>query len=314
MKTLFRPALAAGLLLAAGAPARAQAVPNGGFETWAARAGVDSPTGWLTTDDVVHSLLGLPLATGTFSKVADAHGGSYAVRLESKTVPLFGVVPGAVALGSAVGTSPAVPGGLSFTGRPATLQFYYKLSGAQPAAASDGAFAQVALTRTVSGKVEVIASAKQVLSTVDPAYALAQVPLTYASSATPDSVRLVFSSGAIVSASGGLAGSDVAGTVLQVDDVAFAGTVTATRDAALAAVLTASPNPSRGGRFVLRAPAALLAAPLAVVDATGRIVRCEDAPRAAATRALDLSGLAAGVYTLQLFTGKGLVTRQLVVE
>lgn len=317
MKTLLHTGLAAGLLCAAGAPARAQAVANGGFEAWAARGGVDSPTGWLTTDDVIAALLGLPLATGTFTKVTDVHGGTYAVRLESKAVPLLGVLPGAVAIGTAVGSNLAVPGGLPFGGRPTALQFYYKLSGPQPTAAnaSDGAFVQVALTRTAGGTVEIIASAKQVFSTVNAAYALAQVPLTYASAATPDSVRLVFSSGAIVSATGGAAGSDVAGTVFQVDDVAFTGTATATRSAALAAALTAAPNPSHGGRYVLRAPAALLAAPLAVVDATGRVVRREDALRApAATRALDLSGLAGGVYTLQLFTANGLVTKQLVVE
>ncbi|WP_375417697.1 T9SS type A sorting domain-containing protein, partial [uncultured Hymenobacter sp.] len=75
------------------------------------------------------------------------------------------------------------------------------------------------------------------------------------------------------------------------------------------------PNPSPDGRYVLGATEpALLAAPLTVLDATGRVVRREDAPgrSAVATRALDLSGLPTGIYTMQLATPRGLVTRKLV--
>ena len=60
MKVLFlRLALALGLTCPALVPARAQAVANGTFETWATRSGVEAPTGWLTTDDVLTATLGL---------------------------------------------------------------------------------------------------------------------------------------------------------------------------------------------------------------------------------------------------------------
>lgn len=312
MKKLFRTGLAVGLLFAAGAPARAQAVANGNFETWAARNGVDSPTGWLTVDDVIAALL-TRFPTGTFTKATDAHGGAFALRLETKATP-FGIVPGGVTLGTKLGALTGDPGGLPFTGRPSALQFYYKLTGPLPPVAADGAFVAVSLTRTVNGQSVVVAAGAQTFSTVTPTYALAQVPLVYASSATPDSVHVSFGSGLIDISTGAPTGG-TAGTVFQIDDVAFTGTATATRDAALAAALTAAPNPSLGGRYVLRAPAALLAAPLAVVDATGRTVRREGAPAAAATtRTLDLAGLAAGVYTLQVFTDKGLITKKLVVQ
>ncbi len=310
MKTIFRNSLLAGIFCAALGAAQGQALPNGGFETWAARNGADSPTGWLTTDDVITALSPIAFATGTFTKATDAHGGTYAARLESKSTPLA-VLPGAVAVGTKVGADVTLPGGVPFTSRPTMLQFYYKLSGPQTAAASDGAFAQVALTRYVNGATQTLATAKQVFRTVTSTYVLAQVPLTYTSSATPDSVHLVLSSGAIITATAG----PVAGTVFQVDDVSFVGTATATRDAALSATLTVAPNPSADGRYLLHASPTLLAAPLAVVDATGRVVRREAAlASAAATRSLDLSGLAAGLYTLQLFAGQGLVTQKLVVE
>ncbi|MGI4884611.1 MAG: T9SS type A sorting domain-containing protein [Janthinobacterium lividum] len=313
MKKLLRTGLAAGLLFAAGAPAHAQAVANGGFETWAARNGVDSPTGWLTIDDVASALLPVRFATGTFTKTTDAHGGTYALRLETKAT-LFGVVPGGVTLGTKLGPLTGDPGGLPFTGRPTALQFYYKLTGTQPPMATNGAFAEVSLTRTVNGQSVTVATGEQVFSTVASAYALAQVPLVYTSSAAPDSVHVSFGSGLIDVSTGAPTGG-TAGTVFQIDDVAFTGTATATRDAALAAALAVAPNPSLGGRYVLSAPAALLAAPLAVVDATGRTVRREGAPAAATTtRILNLAGLADGVYTLQLFTDKGLIAKKLVVQ
>ena len=56
---------------------------------------------------------------------------------------------------------------------------------------------------------------------------------------------------------------------------------------------------------------ALLAAPLTVLDATGRVVRRELGAAPAAARSLDLSALPVGVYTVQLLTTDGLVTRKL---
>ncbi|MEJ7664451.1 MAG: T9SS type A sorting domain-containing protein [Hymenobacter sp.] len=314
MKILFRASLLAALLGGAGSAAHGQAVANGDFETWAARNGVDAPTGWLTTDDIAATLLGTTVATGTYTKATDAHGGTYAVRLESKST-LLGVVPGALILGSKVGSNRDLPGGLPFTGRPATLQFYYKLSGTQPPVASNGAFAQVALTRRANGTTQVIATGQQVFSTPTASYVLAQVPLTYTSAAQPDSVRLVFASGIVTAAVVGATGA-TAGTVFQLDDVSFVGTgtVTATRNAALSAVLSVAPNPSPDGHYLLSGPPALLAGPLAVVDLTGRVVYREAAVAAgAATRPLSLAGLAAGLYTLRLVAGPNLLTQKLLI-
>ena len=135
MKALFRTSLLAAVVSGAFSTAHGQAVANGGFETWADRSGVDAPTGWLTTDDIAFALAGFNISTGTYTKVTDAHSGTYAARLESKST-LLGVVPGALVLGSKIGSNLALPGGLPFTARPTTLQFYYKLSGTQPPVAT----------------------------------------------------------------------------------------------------------------------------------------------------------------------------------
>ena len=314
MKALFRTSLLAAVVSGAFSTAHGQAVANGGFETWADRSGVDAPTGWLTTDDIAFALAGFNISTGTYTKVTDAHSGTYAARLESKST-LLGVVPGALVLGSKIGSNLALPGGLPFTARPTTLQFYYKLSGTQPPVASNGAFAQVALTRHVGDSTQVIATGEQVFSTPTASYVLAQMPLTYTSTDQPDSVRLVFASGVVTATVIGATGA-TAGTVFQVDDVSFvgAGTVTAARSATLSAALSVAPNPSPDGRYLLSGPPALLAGPLAVVDLTGRVVYREAAVAAgAATRPLRLTGLAAGLYTLQLSAGANLLTQKVII-
>ncbi|WP_375418348.1 T9SS type A sorting domain-containing protein [uncultured Hymenobacter sp.] len=312
MTTLFRTSLAAGLLFTTLFTARAQAVPNGDFETWAVRDGVDTPVDWLTTDDILRAerFAQELLPTGTFTKTTDAHGGTYALRLESKATPR-GVALAIVGLGKRLPSNSELGAGLPFTARPAVLQFYYKLSGPQSPVADEVPAAAIELTRTVNGQVETIAFSYLQLPTPTDTYMLAQIPIEYESAATPDSVHLAF----VTNGDSDLFGNGVAGTVLQIDDISFTGTATATRDAKLAAAISVWPNPSPDGRYVLGATEpALLAAPLTVLDATGRIVRREAAPgrSAAPTRALDLSGLPAGIYTLQLATPRGLVTRKLV--
>lgn len=309
MKILFRTSLAAGLLFKTLTTAQAQAVPNGGFETWAVRDGADTPVDWLTTDDILRSAdEGLALLpTGTFTKTTDAHGGTYALQLESKATPR-GVVLAIVGLGRKLPSNSELGGGLPFTARPAVLQFYYKLSGPQSPVADEAPAAFIELTRTVNGQVETIAYSYLTFPTPTATYTLAQIPIEYESAAVPDSVHIAF----VTNGESDLFGDGVAGTVLQIDDISLTGTATATRDAKLAAAISVSPNPSPEGRYVLgAAEPALLAAPLTVLDATGRVVRREAAPSQFPTRALDLSGLPTGIYTLQLFTPRGLVTRKL---
>lgn len=102
------------------------------------------------------------------------------------------------------------------------------------------------------------------------------------------------------------------GTTLRIDEISFVGTGAATRDAALNAAFSAAPNPSPNGCYLLQGlTPAQLAAPLTVLDATGRMVRCEAAAPTAAARTLDLSALPVGIYTVQLLTADGLVTRKL---
>ncbi|MBD2769521.1 T9SS type A sorting domain-containing protein [Hymenobacter sp. BT664] len=305
MKSIFHPLLALAAVVGLLAPAQAQTFPNNSFDTWATRNGAEAPDGWRTTDDVIQDSLRIRLITNTVVKtnVVQSASGPFAAQLQTKSL-LGQTIPGIVILGPTTKRRAQVPGGIPFTGRPAALEFYYQLSGAEALANKPAALVQ--LTRWVNGRTQVVANAGYYFTTLTNTYTRVYLGLNYQSALVPDSVSIVFISGSVQPLS--------TSTVLRIDQVSFTGTATATRDAALAGTISAAPNPSPSGRYVLSSPeASLLAGPLAVRDALGREVHREDAPRLAATsRTLDLSELPAGLYTVQLFTPRGLVTRKLV--
>ena len=91
--------------------------------------------------------------------------------------------------------------------------------------------------------------------------------------------------------------------------------VLGTGAAAWASQVVVYPNPASAVYFI-ELPAALGRQPVAVslVDALGRVVRQQALPAGLATHALSLTGLAAGVYSLQLNTEAGLLVKRLVVD
>lgn len=321
MKT-FLPLLPLALSLMVG-QASAQTIPNGALDTWATRNNVEAPTNWLNTDDAVAATaigaaLPIRIQTGTVTKSTDFQQGTFAARLESKTVTVLGlgsiVAPGLLALGNKPSAKSTYPGGLPFTSRPASMQFYYKLTGTN--IAGDKPSAGVQLTRTVGGKQEPIAAGILLFTTTADNYTLATVPLVYTSTATPDSIHIAFASGTNVSIET-VQSSLTAGTTLLIDNVTMVGVATANRTALDTRSLNVYPNPSASGVFALQVDEpALRAAPYSVLDVTGRVVRrAAAAAPTAAPRTIDLRGQAAGLYTLRLDTADGrTVVQKLVVE
>jgi hypothetical protein len=310
MKTLLRLGLVAAstFLLTS---AHAQTVANLNLETWATRStsvagGVEAPTNWQTTDDLVSSLVGvtLPVGTTTVTKTTDAHGGTYAARLETKTYALAGqTLPGAMVLGTRIIDFGSLYSGVPYTARPTQLQFYYKLT--RTGGTPDPGAVSVSLSRTTSGVSTDVALTGQTLLPVS-TYTLVTIPLTYTSNVTPDSLHIEFYSSATQ--------APTDGTTLFIDDISFV-TPTATRAGLLDAPVSVAPNPSADGRFTLHSPEPeLLAAPFTVTDVTGRVVLQSAKASPASTRTVDLEGRAAGLYTLQLQTERGMVVRKLVVR
>jgi hypothetical protein len=298
--------------------ANAQTVPNGGFDTWASPRTVETPTGWLTSDDILSFLNGRPLGTfntGTVTKSTDVHGGTFAVKLTTVTTPPtatnLAIVPGILVLGAKTGiyTLRGLPNaGSAYTTRPTQCNFYYKLSGP----ATDSASVLVYFTNTVNRAPNLLGYGLQFLRPTTGGYAAISVPIQYdpASTAAPDSVHFQFSSGD--------ANVLTAGTTLLIDDLSLGNTALAVRaDASLQEQLTVSPNPSPTGRFSVGSPAQpdLASSPLTVFDMTGRAVLRQPALATPASgRELDLSSLPIGIYTLRLDSKQGALVRQLVVK
>ncbi len=304
MKTLYGFLLSAVLGTSLLAPAaQAQIFSTGTFDAWVTRNNIEKPVDWETIDSELATQIPIPLPP-TVTKTTVARTGPFAAQLATQNFLGQLSVPGIILLGNTFNSGGgSIPGGLPFTGRPASLQFYYQLSG--PQAVADSAYMVVELTRLVNGQVQIVAEGEHIFRALAGSYTLVTVPLQYRSSLAPDSVSMGFSSG--------VANNVNAGTILRIDDISFTGTATATRNPQLNAALSAAPNPSPDGRYLLQGLApALLAAPLTVLDATGRVVRREPALAARPDRALDLSTLPVGVYTVQLDTADGLVTRKLV--
>ena len=90
----------------------------------------------------------------------------------------------------------------------------------------------------------------------------------------------------------------------------------ATRNEALAATVGLSPNPAHAS-FKLTVPAGSLhVASASLINALGQVVqqRQLNLPAAGGTAEFNVSGLATGVYSLQLKTGNDLVVKRVVVE
>ena len=183
------------------------------------------------------------------------------------------------------------------------MQFYYKLT--RPAGTTDIGGVGVSLTRITGGVSTDIARTYQPLAAVA-TYTLVTVPLTYTASTVPDSLHIEFYSSA--------AQTPVVGTTLFIDDISFV-TTTATRSGLLDAPLSVAPNPSADGRFTLHSPEpTVLAAAFTLTDMTGRVVLQASPSSPATSRTIDLGTQAAGLYTLQLQTDRGIVVRKLVVR
>jgi hypothetical protein len=92
--------------------------------------------------------------------------------------------------------------------------------------------------------------------------------------------------------------------------------VTTTRAGIAGASLLVYPNPTPTGQLTLELSGFRSTTQLAVLDALGRVVRSEKLPATTGvvTHALDLSGMAPGVYLLRLTNADGVETRRLVRE
>lgn len=181
------------------------AIPNPGFETWNVNPNYDDPQGWGTINGLTY-ILGVK----TVTKTTDKHIGTYAMKLESKTVPLQGVAPGIAATGTINAQTQGVDGGVAFNKRPISMSGWFKYT---PNGVDTGSVEAILSKWSGGQRVQVGRAEFQIAATTS-TYTQFNVNFSYSSSNTPDTLVMI-----ILTSSG--ANSSPNGTVMFIDDLAF---------------------------------------------------------------------------------------------
>ena len=188
--------------------------PTFDFESWNG----NDPTGWVSANAV--SLLGNPQSV--FKETASVHSGTAAMKLVTVTLtnnpspasipnPMGAAFPGVVNL-SPLGMAD----GCQFTGRPATVDFWYKYA----PVGGDSAACVVFLTKWNTNRDTIAYGVWSINSAVS-SYALSSINMIYNGSFSnmlPDTLHLYFTSTCYGTLTCGTAGS-----TLWVDDISFNG-------------------------------------------------------------------------------------------
>jgi len=193
-----------------------QAIPNAGFETWVNNTESSQtysvPQGWIT-EDVIEKLDFPAYNQLSVTKSTQAYSGSFAVKME--TVNFFGATPGTIfsVAGAAQLFGNSFPG-FPYSARPANLQGYYKFTPVSNDTAS--VFVLMSKWNTTTSAQDIVGVGELLIGSATSTYTLFNIPISYASNVTPDTVL-------IVAGTGGANISNV-GTVFYIDALSFSGT------------------------------------------------------------------------------------------
>lgn len=195
-------------------------LPNMDLESWQASASgrYEDPmptTLWATPNYIMDLILGSP-STSVVQKSTDRHGGNYAALMKSRTV--LGNFVGATLFTGKLNTSnltnPIPLLGVPFTGRPVALKGWMKYTSVN----GDSSSMYIKLTRwnSSTNSRETVGFYEDRKYASITSYTAFTLPVAYSTSATPDSVTLVFSSSAGAEQRQGQVGSS-----LWIDDLVF---------------------------------------------------------------------------------------------
>jgi len=263
MKKIFLSIIATGVSVCAFAQ-----TPTWDFESWTT-AGAVEPTGWISANELI--LLGNPQSAFKETVAANVHGGANALKLVSVTLTNNpgNALPNPIGLAAPGKLVSLVPKfGTPFTGRPATVDFWYKYT----PAANDTAEFVVFLWNSTTGDTLGLGYWKT--GTASSSYAAQSVAIAYNptfSSQFPDSMALTFSSTRLFTANYTFCPNcGKPGSTLWVDDITFNGS-NGINEKLTSDGITLFPNPAN--QFVNISVDALAGAfSVTAFDATGRAV------------------------------------------
>ncbi|MCX6199691.1 MAG: T9SS type A sorting domain-containing protein [Bacteroidetes bacterium] len=184
-------------------------IPNPGFETWNVNPNYDDPASWGTINGLTWFLNVRTVTKATAP--ADIHGGSFAIKLESKAVIGQGTAPGIAATGS-INTGGYIDGGLVYNKRPISMTGWYKYT---PGGTDTGSI-EATLSKWNSGTLtrDVVGRAVFEQNVTVGSYTQFTVNFTYNNNNTPDTLVMIL----LTSSQGN---NSPTGSKLWVDDLDF---------------------------------------------------------------------------------------------
>ncbi len=206
----------------------AQDIPNGDMESWIPVAGYDSLVDFTSTNSFFFPTINV-------TKVSDAHGGSFAVRMEGTTWLGVFPVPGGIGTNAEVNlTTFTLSGGYPYTQRPVAFTGWYKYAPVN----NDSCIFLALFTKWNGTKRDTIGIAPYFGKSTDGLYKQFLTNILYLSPDNPDSAFvLALTSSAFLTAQ--------IGSVLYADDLNFTFNVGIPEVKNSAMVLDAYPNPAR---------------------------------------------------------------------
>lgn len=168
--------------------AKAQNVPNAGFESWTAGFGYDDPNSWGTLNAA--SILGLPISV---TKSTSSHSGAFSAKVETilADLEMSGTpepFPGILFIGSLNVLSQSAVFGTPFTAKPDSLVGWIKYSPVNDDAC--GVVVQLSKWDAVNMTQEFIGFGIYSSSSPSSSFYRFSVPIDYESQSTPDTLQV----------------------------------------------------------------------------------------------------------------------------
>lgn len=280
-------------LMFAVAISNAQSVPNGSFEYWSNPNGYLVPDSWETLNDM----------TSTASVYTATRGGTasdYYLKLTSQNVPGMGVMPG-VAVSGMLDISTFAPlSGFPYSFRPTAFTGKWQYMGNS---ANDVGMIAVYFTKWNTGMNmrDTVGYIMQDLSGMEMAWSNFSLPITYNSTATPDSCIIY------LNASGN---NPEAGSYLYVDNLDFTGVIASVESIETTGLFKVFPNPSNDLVKMDLSGLKSSAEQFEILDLTGKVLVSQKS-NGFLLQSISLSGFSSGNYFLRIYTAKGAVTQKI---
>ena len=243
--------------------------------------------------------LGQPLVT----KTTDAHSGQYAAIVQTGYVSLSGLL--SYGRFEKIGQTNYFYG-WPFTARPDTLRFWYKFI----PAGNDTGLAGIGLSKWNGSHVVIGLGMMQVFNNTT-SYTLAEIPIEYYSSETPDTIMISFVSS--------FNSNPTAGTMLFIDDISLdypTGVKEITSNTPETFLLTAYPNPFNPSTTIRYQIPEMSFVTIKVYDVLGNEIATivnEEKTIGSYEVEFDASELTSGIYFYQLKADNYIETKKMVL-